>query len=63
MMLLVIRLEGWASSVVALSLRVPSCSSGWTKFVHEFETPVEKRVRLLTLKELLPKYVSGKSNL
>jgi len=61
-MLLVILLEGWASSVVALSLKVPSCSSSWREFIHEFETLAEEGVRSLTLKELLPKYVSGKSN-
>jgi len=61
-MLLVILLGDWASSMVVLPLRVPSCSPCWREFIHEFETLVKKGVKSLTLKELLPKYVSGKSN-
>ena len=61
-MLLVILLEGWASSVGSLSLTASSCSLGWREFVHEFETPIEKGVKSLTLKELLPNDVSDKSN-
>jgi len=32
------------------------------EFVHEFGRPGKKGVKSLTLKELLPKYVLGKSN-
>jgi len=61
-MLLVILLGRWACSVGALSSRSSSCSPSGREFVHEFGTPPEKGVRSLILKELLPKYVSGKSN-
>jgi len=61
-MLQVILLEGWTISEDALSLRSSSCSPGGRKLVPEFATPIEKGVRSLTLKELLPKYVLGKSN-
>ena len=60
--LLVILLEGWAWSVGTLSSRSTSCSPGGREFVHEFGRPTEKAVKSLILKELLPKYVSGKFN-
>ena len=48
--------------VDSLSLRVSSCSLCWREFVHKFETTTKKGVGSLTLNELLPKYVLGKSN-
>jgi len=55
-------LEGWTWSGNTLSLRSALFSPGGRAFVHEFATPAEKGVISLTLKELLPRYVLGKSN-
>ena len=61
-MLLVFLLRGWAWSIGALPPGSSSWSPGGREFVHAFWRLAKKGVRSLILKELLPKYVSGKYN-